>query len=999
VAGACIMNRQLNDSQLSSPRVVVSPGVATATFSARILTLALPLVLLLATFLPSHSTAMPLRPDVLERLGVREGLPVAATEAVATGLNVPVQKFSMDLSGMPEGETAQLRVVVILVEFPDLRADTVLHNARYYEDLLFEGTRWNQKTMRNFYLENSYGKLEIVGEIYGWYMAPNPSIYYAAANAGICSVCYPRNARKLVEDALGLAEPDIDFSRFDDDGSDGVPASGDDDGYVDAVFVVHAGPSFEETGNPNYILSHQWTTVEPVDVDGVSVYVYAIEAEPSNIGTFCHEMGHILGLPDLYDMEYDSYALDVWSLMGSGGWLDDGETPSHLDAWCKTKLGFLEPVVPEENVDGIILDPIEGHPDVYRIWKNGQEGREYFLLENRQKVGFDAFLPGSGLLIYHVDETMKNNNNQWRYLVGLEQADGMFDLERRDSPSWFGADAGDPFPGWAHNSEFTNFSVPNSFSNEGRDVEVRVTDISLPGGRASFNLKVETNPQLVISKVLTDDSETGDGDGNPDAGEVARFRCLVKNIGLASRELTATASCANAYATLLEDTVRYGSLDEDEELLPQEAFVFEIDSVLAEDPYRVYFLVDFADDFFFSHRETLVVGVGDSLGLRDDFESGEGEWVHRGIQTVDDWHLTSTRAFGGQSSWHCGLEDSAAYSSYQDSYLKTCFLIVGAQSRLTYYQWLDVENENTRLAWDGCLVEVSSDNVHWFAVEPVGGYPYVIDMRADTDGAERGCFSGRERQWERVEFDLSAYSGALWVRFRMISDGETSGEGWYIDDVDITTTDEPYTIAFENVWSSPEEVAVTWRVIPRTSPYDGQGMTLLRRTADNGVLAPADLGPYEVIYEDTSRFTGLHSFVDTSVVEGTYYTYAIRDIYASGAAYLIEGPLVYVPNAIYSVRLMNCSPNPYLPASGTLSVDFQLPDGNGGPRWQRITVMVIDVSGRVVAVPFDDRAPSGPRTVTWDGTDTQGRAVPSGVYLVTVQTSDERFSKKILLLK
>jgi flagellar hook assembly protein FlgD len=96
---------------------------------------------------------------------------------------------------------------------------------------------------------------------------------------------------------------------------------------------------------------------------------------------------------------------------------------------------------------------------------------------------------------------------------------------------------------------------------------------------------------------------------------------------------------------------------------------------------------------------------------------------------------------------------------------------------------------------------------------------------------------------------------------------------------------------------------------------------------------------------------------------------------------------------------MNCSPNPYLPASGTLSVDFQLPDGNGGPRWQRITVMVIDVSGRVVAVPFDDRAPSGPRTVTWDGTDTQGRAVPSGVYLVTVQTSDERFSKKILLLK
>ncbi len=893
----------------------------------------------------------------------------------------------------------ELRVIVLLVEFPDLRADRALHSPGYFQNLLFGEGRWVEKTMRSYYHENSYGKLDVTGEIYGWYMASNPSFYYAATNAGVCSPCYPRNARKLVEDAVELADTEVDFSRFDSDGPDAWPGSGDDDGYVDAIFVVHSGPSFEETGNPNYILSHQWTTVEPVEVDGVRVYVYGMESERSRIGTFCHELGHILGLPDLYDTDYDSYALDLWSLMGAGAWLGDGDTPSHLDAWCKMKLGFVEPVVPESNVSDVVLAPSESYPQVFKLWKNGTQGKEYFLLENRQNVGFDAYLPGRGLLIYHVDETVNNNNNQAHYMVGLEQADGMFDLEGRDSPSGFGADAGDPFPGWAFNSNFTNFSVPNSFNTEGRDVEVRVTDISLSGEDVSFDVTVETGPELLISRILTDDTETGDGDGNPDAGEIARFSCRLKNIGLPSEEITALASCGNLYVELFSDTSTYGALDADEELLPQEPFVFQVDSSLAQDPFRVYFIVDFKDEFFFSQRETLVVGVGDSLGIRDDFESGQGEWVHRGIQTVDDWHVSSMRSFSGDSSWHCGSDDSVAYSGDQNSYLRTPFLLAGAQTRLSFYQWLDVENETGRLAWDGCVIEVSPDNVHWQAVEPDGGYPYVIDRRADTDGAERGCFSGRGKQWHRVEFDLSDYSGALWIRFRMITDGEISGEGWYVDDILVTTLDKAYGIAFESAVPTSREVAVNWLITPYTSSYNGRGIALLRKVAGGEIATAPDADLYETIYEDSSSLSGLHSFVDTSVVQGTHYAYALRNVKVTGETEFIEGPSVYVPYTLGYVRLASCSPNPYAPERGIMSIDFEMAEGTSGPRTQWARMMITDVAGRIVTILHEAPTPSGPHTVLWDGTDSKGKNVASGVYMVSLETRSERSSKKIILLR
>ncbi|MFH0778815.1 MAG: M6 family metalloprotease domain-containing protein [Candidatus Eisenbacteria bacterium] len=945
---------------------------------------------------------MPLRPDIRERLG-KDGTRWALGAVAASGVDVPVDEFRLKLWRSGDARPTVVRMLVLLVEFSDLPAQTGKNNPRYFEQLLFSRGAGTSKTLRNYFKENSYGKLDVIGDVRGWYKMPHGSYYYSGNGAGICAECYPYNARRLVEDAIEAARADVDFSLYDNDGPDGLPSSGDDDGFVDALFVVHSGPSFEETGNPRYIVSHQWALAHPVSVGGTSVYVYAAAAEFSRVGTFCHELAHIFGLPDLYDRHYDSYALDLWSLMAAGAWLGDGRIPSHLDAWSKVKLGFVDPVSVEINAENVLLPPVERSPVVYKVWKNGRAASEYFLLENRQKTGFDSPLPAGGLLIYHVDERSGDNDNQSRYLVGLEQADGLFELDQRQPNVAYAADPGDPFPGWSVNRNFTQFSTPNSLSHDGKDVEVRVNNISvLPDFHVRCDITVETGPSFIVTGLLCDDRPGGNLDGNGDRGEVVSLYCQLKNVGKSVQNVTASASCANPYVRLTSADCSYGAIMEDETQLPLEPLIFEVDSSLARDPYRAYLIVTFTDGAYFVQKETLVVAIGDSLGLLDDFETGEGEWIHGGALGVDDWHLCTERSASGGRSWHCGLPGQSAYRPFQDSFLRSPFLVSGAGSELTFRHWLDVENETSTLAWDGCFVEVSTNNVQWLPVEPVGGYPYTMDVKGNRDVAGRGCFSGRERVWKDAVFDLSAYSGALWVRFRVVSDSASSGEGWYLDDVHVSTRHEPYTVSFGGATSSPGQVELEWIVTGRLSTYTGQGLSLLRR--DDGAFGETDAfgrDPHEVtvIFEDTCRSLGLHSYLDTTVTAGKRYSYLIRDIAAGGTETLIEGPQVYVPHGALSTGFSSVTPNPMALGREALQISFAIREGSGGPVATDVRVGVFDVCGRAIRVLLEKRLFSGNHTVSWDGTDHAGNQVQSGIYFISLETGRTRGSRKIAVLK
>jgi immune inhibitor A len=438
------------------------------------------ILLLIFMLYPKFSFSMPMHPELEKRLKIEgryEEVVNILMDAKSRGVDQPnPNPPRWNLKGVKINQPA----IVILVEFTDNQAST---SPSHYDEMLFSVGTYSTGSMRDYYLENSYNQLDITGEVTIWLTMPHPYSWYVNGQYGFGD--YPQNAQKLVEDAVIAADPYVDFSQYD----------ADNDGYVDALFVVHAGPGAEETGDTNDIWSHMWSTSYPVPVDGVYAYIYSMEPENGRIGVFCHELGHVFGLPDLYDYGYDSRGTGFWSVMSAGSWGNGGLTPVHFDGWSKIFLGFVTPVVPDHNITGVSLPPVETDPVIYKLWKNGNPGDEYFVIENRQKILFDTYLPGSGLLIYHVDDGVWNNNHQWlppcipgapHYHVAVEQADGLWELEQNIG---YG-DNGDPYPGNTQNNSFDDLSTPDSRDYDCNSTDVAVKNISPSGDSIICDIEV-----------------------------------------------------------------------------------------------------------------------------------------------------------------------------------------------------------------------------------------------------------------------------------------------------------------------------------------------------------------------------------------------------------------------------------------------------------------------------------------------------------------------------
>jgi M6 family metalloprotease-like protein len=421
-------------------------------------------------------------------------------EGVNSPDNLPDGSRSYGPGKIPE---STFSAIAILIDFSDNVAQV---DPTYFDNLLY-GT--GTGTVRHYYNEVTYGNLTIVtvhlpGSL-GWQRAPQTYAYYVNNNNGFGS--YPQNAQKLTEDAVALADPLVDFSQYDND----------HDGYVDALFVIHAGPGAEFTGSNSDIWSHKWATRTPQLVDGVRVYTYSMEPEywknPGDMtcGVYAHEMGHaVFGLPDVYDRDGSSRGLGCWSLMAGGSWNGPlGSSPAHPDAWCRTQMGYVTPVnITRDSMDCDIPN-IENNTMIYRLWKEGTQGSQYFLAENREKTGYDAALPGAGLCIYHVDESVgTQNDNEWypghtssgHYLVALEQADGNWNLEKNvDSGT-----AGDPFPGTTNKTFLDSITVPDTKDYNFQTTRVAVRNISPSGAVMQADFEVGVPPADPDIQVLPD---------------------------------------------------------------------------------------------------------------------------------------------------------------------------------------------------------------------------------------------------------------------------------------------------------------------------------------------------------------------------------------------------------------------------------------------------------------------------------------------------------------
>jgi immune inhibitor A len=432
------------------------------------------------------SCFIPASPELEERILQTKKLVAAGDHVPEGGQVVDLRSFSL-ISQRPKNSiflgppskietTGTLKALVLLVDFDDNQGST---NKSHYEDLLFSVGTHSTGSMRDFFIESSYGSLNVVGEAHGWYRMPRPYTFYTDNQFGTGP--YPKNTQKLVEDAVDAANADINYAEFDSDG----------DGLVDALFIVHAGTGAEMSGNTNHIWSHRWVINERT-LDGVKIRDYTCEAEDGKIGLFCHELAHVWGIPDLYDTDYSSRGIGRWCLMAGGSWNGGGVSPAHPSAWVKKTLGWVDPMNMTTDQNGVSLADVESNAKILRLWTGGSSGKEYFLVENRQKKNFDKDLPSSGLAVWHIDENKSSNSDETHFLVAIEQADGKLDLEKNANSG----DSGDLFRGSAGNSTFNVSSIPNSKSYGGADSKVSISNINDTLSTITFDIKVGAGAAL-----------------------------------------------------------------------------------------------------------------------------------------------------------------------------------------------------------------------------------------------------------------------------------------------------------------------------------------------------------------------------------------------------------------------------------------------------------------------------------------------------------------------
>jgi immune inhibitor A len=409
--------------------------------------------------------------------------------------------------------SGNVHLLVLLAEFSDLPHGT---DPSRFETLLFgAGT-----SLRQYYLDASDGALSLTGDVHGWYTLPSPLALYSGGANGVGA--YPNNAQRMAEDALSVAVgAGLDLGDYDADG----------DGEVDALLVVHSGQGSEWAASaaatpvpePTQINSHKWVVRQADYGSGARVVDYftcpelqrvkttdypAWSDSLATVGVFCHEFGHMLGLPDYYDTQTLESRVGVWEVMDAGLWKGDpsvpgadvlGSLPGRFSPFSRATLGWATPVsiappVGESAEASVsVASAHAGSPGLQLLvnpygfdWQNGDPGRgEYFLAEVRTSEGWDAGLPTEGLILYHIDEAASSNRASQAptpggALIELVPADGIFELNTTSGDPW------GPFP-----ARFDATTNPSSRFFDGRESGVSLNGIGgVVGGSVALDVSV-----------------------------------------------------------------------------------------------------------------------------------------------------------------------------------------------------------------------------------------------------------------------------------------------------------------------------------------------------------------------------------------------------------------------------------------------------------------------------------------------------------------------------
>ncbi|MCH8807332.1 MAG: M6 family metalloprotease domain-containing protein [Planctomycetes bacterium] len=461
--------------------------------------------------------------------GLPPGMVPAAAASGGYGCALPMPGGGDDPQGAygggggPSGTPASgtVKNLVVLCMFSDHTPGVHGRNQADY-DVLFNAVGGDPTlaptgSVKDVFTENSYGTMTLASTVVAWVTLPQNEAYYGNGQNGIGST-YPNNAQGMVRDALDLVDSLVDFGQFDQD----------NDGYIDAISIVHSGYGAETGGGGgNWIWSHKWslwalpggnwTSSDPNGV-AVNVKVYDYHTEPalwgtsgtliSRIGVAAHETGHFFGLPDLYDTNGGSRGIGSWGMMANS-WGFDGtqQYPPHFSAWSKIQLGWVTPTVISAAAT-YTVPRVQTTATIFKI-TNGYPSGEYLLIENRQAYGFDALIAQGGLAIWHIDENKATNRDQgypgqsgWpgnnnHYKVALLQADGQYHLEKNGASM----DAGDVYHAGGVTALHAS-TTPNTDAYQGGSIIVTnnaISNVSASSNSMTFDYTNASSAAVMIS--------------------------------------------------------------------------------------------------------------------------------------------------------------------------------------------------------------------------------------------------------------------------------------------------------------------------------------------------------------------------------------------------------------------------------------------------------------------------------------------------------------------
>ena len=374
--------------------------------------------------------------------------------------SISVSKQKSLLKSAPTSGTVKL--LCILIGF----TDKAFIKTKADFETLFNQVGYNTDgatgSVYDYYKENSYGKLNLAVTVAGPFTAAHNMAFYGANNGAGNDV----NPEALVTEAVTLADPTVNYADFDNN----------NDGTVAGVFVIHAGFGEEAGAAANTIWAHT-SSISPLTLDGKIISDYACSCELrgtsgtgiTRIGVICHEYGHIMGAMDFYDTNYTTNGTydgtGNWDIMGNGSWNNNGTTPAHHNPYTKIFVyGWGTPKTFSSGGTVTLNDAEQYDNSFYTIQTT--TSNEFFILENRQKQKFDSYIPGHGLIIYHVDGNFINTAGDE---INVSSHQGMYPVcanATANPPSSYGTinGTGLPFPGTANKTSFTDTTTPNSLS-------------------------------------------------------------------------------------------------------------------------------------------------------------------------------------------------------------------------------------------------------------------------------------------------------------------------------------------------------------------------------------------------------------------------------------------------------------------------------------------------------------------------------------------------------